>query len=99
MPETVPSRPSIGERRRRELSRPVRKNIEKLEAEIGKIQPRLGKIEEALADTALYDANRKDDLLKLMNEQTDLKAKLEQAEEKMLELMMELEELESSFDE
>ena len=85
--------------RRRELSRPVRKNIEKLEAEIGKIQPRLGKIEEALADTALYDANRKDDLLKLMNEQTELKAKLEQAEEKMLELMMELEELESSFDE
>ena len=34
-----------------------------------------------------------------MNEQTELKAKLEQAEEKMLELMMELEELESSFDE
>ena len=85
--------------RRRELSRPVRKNIEKLEAEIGKIQPRLVKIEEALADSALYDANRKDDLLKLMNEQTELKAKLEKAEEKMLELMMELEELESSFDE
>ena len=34
-----------------------------------------------------------------MNEQTKLKGKLEQAEEKMLELMMELEELESSFDE
>ena len=33
-----------------------------------------------------------------MNEQTELKVKLEQAEEKMLELMMELETLESSFD-
>ena len=85
--------------RRREISRPIRKNIEKLETEIGKIQPRLAEIEESLADTALYDASRKDDLLKLMNEQTELKGKLEQAEEKMLELMMELEELESSFDE
>ncbi len=84
--------------RRRELSRPVRKNIEKLEADISKIQPRLIAIEEALADSALYEASRKEDLLKLMNEQTELKGKLEQAEETMLELMMELEELESSFD-
>ena len=52
-----------------------------------------------MADTTLYDANRKDDLLKLMNEQTELKAKLAQAEEKMLEFMMELEEFEGSFEE
>ena len=83
---------------RREQTRPIRKNIEKIEAQIGKIQPRLAEIETSLADTALYDASRKDDLLKLMNEQTELKNKLEQAEEQMLELMMELEELESSFD-
>ncbi|MCS4300467.1 MULTISPECIES: ATP-binding cassette domain-containing protein [Acinetobacter] len=84
--------------RQRELSRPIRKNIEKIESQIGKIQPRLVEIEALLADSALYEANRKDDLLKLMNEQTELKVKLEQAEEKMLELMMELETLESSFD-
>ena len=84
--------------RRREMSRPIRKNIEKNEAKIAKIQPRLVEIEEALANTALYDASRKDDLLKLMNEQTDLKTQLEQAEESTLELMMELEELESSFE-
>jgi len=42
---------------------------------------------------------RKDDLLKLMNEQTELKQKLETAEEQMLELMMELESLEQSFQE
>ena len=84
--------------RQRELSRPIRKNIEKIESQIGKIQPRLSEIEALLADSALYEANRKDDLLKLMNEQTELKVKLEQAEEKMLELMMELETLESSFD-
>ncbi len=51
-----------------------------------------------LGDTALYEASRKDDLLKLMNEQTELKAKLETVEEQMLELMMELEEMESSFE-
>ncbi|MEC8568146.1 MAG: ATP-binding cassette domain-containing protein, partial [Pseudomonadota bacterium] len=84
--------------RRREMTRPIRKNIEKVEAQIEKIQPRLADIEHALADTTLYEANRKDDLIKLMNEQTELKAKLEQHEEQLLELMMELEELESSFE-
>lgn len=84
--------------RRRELGRPIRKNIEKNELQIAKVQPRLIQIEALLADTALYDANRKDDLIKLMNEQTELKTHLADAEEKMLELMMELEELESSFE-
>ena len=83
---------------RREQTRPIRKNIEKCESQIAKIQPRLTEIENLLGDAGLYDASRKNDLLKLMNEQTELKTKLEQAEEQMLELMMELEELESSFD-
>ena len=84
---------------RREQTRPIRKNIEKCEAQIDKLQPRLAAIEELLADSALYEAARKDDLLKLMNEQTELKQKLETAEEQMLELMMELESLEQSFQE
>ncbi|MDN5513303.1 ATP-binding cassette domain-containing protein [Acinetobacter sp.] len=85
--------------RRRELSRPIRKNIEKLEAQIAKLQPSLAEIEVLLADTAIYEASRKDDLLKLMNKQTELKNQLETAEEQMLELMMELESLEQSFEE
>lgn len=84
---------------RREQTRPIRKNIEKCEAQIDKLQPRLAEIEELLADSALYEAARKNDLLKLMNEQTELKQKLETAEEQMLELMMELESLEQSFQE
>lgn len=84
---------------RREQTRPIRKNIEKCEAQIDKLQPRLAEIEELLADSTLYEAARKDDLLKLMNEQTELKQKLETAEERMLELMMELESLEQSFQE
>ena len=83
---------------RREQTRPIRKNIEKCETQIEKFQSRLVAIETLLSDSSLYEANRKDDLLKLMNEQTDLKQKLEQAEEQLLELMMHLEELESSFD-
>lgn len=84
--------------RRRDLTRPIRKNIENAEAKVEKLQPRLAIIEEKLADSSLYDANRKDDLLKLMNEQTELKQQLEKVEEQILELMMELEELESSFE-
>ncbi|KGT48932.1 MULTISPECIES: ribosomal protection-like ABC-F family protein [Acinetobacter] len=83
--------------RQREQTRPIRKNIEKCESQIEKLQPRLAEIEELLADSSLYDASRKDELLKLMNEQTELKAKLEAAEEQMLELMMQLEEMEQSF--
>ncbi len=74
------------------------KILKNTKRKLKKIQPRLTEIETELADPALYDANRKDDLLKLMNEQNDLKTKLAQAEEQMLELMMELEELESSFE-
>ncbi|ATO19103.1 ABC transporter ATP-binding protein [Acinetobacter sp. LoGeW2-3] len=85
--------------RQREQTRPIRKNIEKCESQISKLQPKLAAIEEKLADSGLYDAARKDELLKLMNEQTELKAQLETAEEQMLELMMELEELEQSFQE
>lgn len=82
---------------RREETRPLRKKIEQCESQIEKIQPRLASIQEQLADSRLYEASRKEDLLKLMNEQTSLKTTLEQAEETMLELMMELETLEQSF--
>ena len=62
------------------------------------MQPCLAEIEALLTNTALYEANRKNDLLKLMDEQAESKVKLAQAEEQMLGLMMELEELEGSFD-
>lgn len=83
---------------RRELSRPMRKDLEKNEAQVAKLQPRLAEIEVLLGDSKLYDASHKDQLIQLMNEQTELKAQLAKAEESMLELMMELEELESAFE-
>ncbi|WP_269915440.1 ATP-binding cassette domain-containing protein [Acinetobacter sp. HY1485] len=84
--------------KRREQTRPIRKNIEKIEKQIEKIQTKLVEIETALGDSALYEATRKDDLMQLMNNQTQFKQELADAEEKLLELMMELEELESSFE-
>ncbi|WP_445114505.1 ATP-binding cassette domain-containing protein [Acinetobacter sp. WZC-1] len=84
--------------RRRDLSRPIRKNIEKLDHQIIKLQSRLTEIEALLAESALYEPDRKDDLLRLMNEQSELKISLEQSEEQMLELMMTLEELEGSLE-
>ncbi|WOE30826.1 MULTISPECIES: ATP-binding cassette domain-containing protein [unclassified Acinetobacter] len=83
---------------RREQTRPIRKHIEKCETQMNKLQSRLAEIDLLLADTALYDANNKDALLKLMSEQTECKTALADVEEKMLELMMELELLEASFD-
>ena len=50
-----------------------------------------------MADEQLYSPEQKAALLKLMNEQTELKGQLALSENQTLELMMELEELETSF--
>lgn len=83
---------------RREQTRPIRKSIEKLEKNIEKQQQRCAEIENLLADTSLYENHRKNDLLKLMDEQTQVKTELAHYEDEMLNLMMELEELENSFE-
>ncbi len=83
---------------RRDQTRPIRKSIEKLEKNIEKQQQRCAEIENLLADTSLYENHRKNDLLKLMDEQTQVKTELAHYEDEMLNLMMELEELENSFE-
>ena len=83
--------------RRRETTRPLRDTIEKQEKQQKKLQSRLSDIEQLLADEQLYTPEQKAALLKLMNEQTELKSQLAQSENQTLELMMELEELEGNF--
>ena len=83
--------------RRREATRPIRDTIEKQEKQQKKLQSRLNDIEQLLADEQLYTPEQKAALLKLMNEQTELKSQLAQSENQTLELMMELEALEDSF--
>lgn len=76
---------------KREQTRPLRKQIEQIEAANQKAQQRLAEIETELADSSLYDAARKADLLKLMNEQQQLRNDCNQRDEQLLELMMQLE--------
>ena len=83
--------------RRREQSRPIRKSIEKIEASLATLQSKLQKIEDALADSSMYEADRKKELLELMEQQSQFKTQSADQEEQMLELMMQLEELESAI--
>jgi ATP-binding cassette subfamily F protein 3 len=84
--------------RRREATRPLRDKIEKHEKQQQKIQLRLVEIENLLADESLYLPEQKAALLNLMNEQTELRSTLQHSENETLELMLELEELQHSFD-
>lgn len=83
--------------RRREATRPLRAKIEKLEKQQATAQQRLSDIEKQLGDEQLYLAENKKKLLELMDNQTTLKAELESAENETLELMMEIESIEASF--
>ena len=82
----------------RKLTTPIRKKMENDEKQLEKLAVQLGEIEEQLSDTGLYDESRKADLLKLLDEQTALKAQIETVEENLMTLMMELETLENNFD-
>lgn len=84
--------------RRREATRPLRDQIEKHEKQQQKFQLRLADIENQLGDESLYLPEQKAALLKLMNEQTELKAKVQDSENETLDLMLQLEELQQSFD-
>ena len=81
----------------REQLRPLREQIDNLDNKISLQQARLQQLEQLLADSALYEAPRKAELLKLMEEQQTSQAKLQAAEEQLLELMLQLEEMEASF--
>lgn len=58
----------------------------------------LAMLEEKLSDTGLYDDNRKAELLKLLDEQTQIKGQVGEIEERVMENMMALEEMEKGFE-
>ncbi|MBF7683768.1 ATP-binding cassette domain-containing protein [Acinetobacter sp. B5B] len=93
-PKEVPRKESA---KQREQTRPIRKNIEKTEAKIEKIQAQLEPIKIALAETTLYDIERKQELLQTMDQEKQLTDELAHHEEQLLELMMQLEDMEQSF--
>ena len=81
----------------RKLTAPIRKKIEADENKLEKLGEKLAKIEQQLTDTHLYDDDRKADLLSLLDEQASIKGQIEAVEEHLMNLMMELEEMESGF--
>lgn len=84
--------------KQREATAPLRKQIQQIEKDLGKVSDKLTTIEEQLADSSIYEDANKDKLKDLLQKQVDYKARLESFEETMLMSMEELEELENTFD-
>lgn len=77
---------------------PYRRQAERLERELGQVQERLAGIEVRLADSALYEAARKDELRELLADQARLKAEEASLEEAWLEALETLEELQRQLE-
>lgn len=78
----------------RKRTAPLRKRIEHAEKQLETQQTALAQIETQLSDASLYDDARKNELLALLNQQSQHKQALEIAEEELLAAMSELEEME-----
>lgn len=81
----------------RKLTAPIRREIENTEKALAKIDEKLASLETSLADTELYEESRKADLLLLLDEQTALRQRHSDNEDKLLLAMTNLEEMEARF--
>lgn len=79
------------EAEKRQRLAPLRKKQQTAEKQMEKLQAKLSDIEESMADTSLYEAARKDELQKLLQNQAQLKSELEESEMLWMELSEELE--------
>lgn len=76
---------------RRKRLAPMRKELNKLEGCMEKLQSTLETCENQLSDTALYEADRKADLQKILQQQGDAKSELEEVEMKWMDLSEKME--------
>ena len=79
------------EAERRQRLAPIRKQQQVAEKQMEKLSSRLADIESQLADNGLYDAERKDELNRLLQEQGQIKGELEEVEMQWMELTEQLE--------
>jgi ATP-binding cassette, subfamily F, member 3 len=79
----------------RDKLRPLKKRLDKNEAEMASIETELGKLQTQLGDTDLHTPQCKDDLAGLLKREGELKARSEQLEESWLDLQQNLEELQN----
>lgn len=76
---------------RRARLAPMRKELNKLDTRMEKLQSILDESENQLGDTALYEAERKADLQKILQQQGDAKSEMEDVEMQWMELSEEME--------
>ncbi len=78
------------------LRKPLEKKLQKVEAEMSDLQNEKLLIETALADSGIYDVNRKEALKQLLDKQVQCKLALEKIETEWLQLQEALEEIQVS---
>ena len=77
---------------------PHKREADKLESELGKVNEKLAKIETSLGDSAVYEAARKDELRDLLAEQAKLKVLESQLEERWMEALELLESMQAELE-
>ena len=77
---------------------PHKREADKLESELGKVNEKLASIEVSLGDSAVYEAARKDELRELLAEQARLKVLEGQLEERWMEALEVLETLQAELE-
>ncbi|BBP80118.1 ABC transporter ATP-binding protein [Pseudomonas gingeri NCPPB 3146 = LMG 5327] len=77
---------------------PHKREADKLEAELGKLHERLAKIEASLGDSAVYEADRKDELRDLLADQARLKVREAELEEAWMEALEVLESMQAELE-
>ena len=81
----------------RQLLAPLKKAAEKLEKELNKVSDLNAEVENALADSSLYEAASKDRLKELLNRQAEYRQQIAQLEEDWLMAQEELETLQQEL--
>ena len=77
----------------REKARPLKKNIDKIEAAMAAVDKEQAGLQTRLSDTDLYTESRKQEMADLLKREGELKARAQQLEEEWLEQQQALEEL------
>jgi ATP-binding cassette subfamily F protein 3 len=78
------------------LRKPLEKRLQVVEKQISELQTKYASFEKTLADTVIYDADRKADLKSILEQQSQCRVLLKQLEEEWLQLQETLEQLQGS---
>ena len=81
---------------RRAQMQPLKKQLQKEEQTLEQLSKQLKLIEDQLADSSIYEADKKSELTQLLLQQSQLKGKQEESELAWLDLQQQLEEFESA---